>query len=75
MEVNQILEVFIGALIAIVVGVALLPSVYSGVGAVTGNSTLVAGNGSSIALVKILPLIFAVIILVGAVGFLAFRKK
>ena len=75
MEMNEILEVFIGALVAIVVGVAMLPSVFSGVSVVTSNKTLTAGQGSTIGIIKILPLIFGVIILVGAVGFLAFRRR
>ena len=75
MEMNEILEVFIGALVAIVVGVALLPSVFSGVSVVTSNKTLTNGQGSTIGIIKILPLIFGVIILVGAVGFLAFRRR
>ena len=74
MDVKVILEIFIGALIAIVVGVALLPSVFSGVTTVAGNATYKAAYPSTISLVTILPLIFAVIILVGAVMFLTFRE-
>ncbi|MEM3862164.1 MAG: hypothetical protein QW203_06770 [Thermoplasmatales archaeon] len=74
MEVKSILEIFIGALIAIVVGVALLPSVFSGVTTVTNNATYKAAFPSTVSLVTILPLIFAVIILVGAVLFLTFRE-
>lgn len=60
MDMGEVLEVFIGALVAIVVGVALLPSVLIGTNQVTQNKTLANGNTSTIGIVKILPLIFGV---------------
>lgn len=76
MEAMHVLEAFIGALIAIIVGVELAGPVFSSVVGVTGNTTYKSNSNLSgaLALLNILPLIFGVIILVGAVGFIMWRK-
>lgn len=77
METNKILETFIGALITVVVGLALLPAVFNSTTAVTTNANYTSNPhlASTISMAYLVPLIFVILILVGAVSFLMFKRK
>jgi NADH:ubiquinone oxidoreductase subunit 6 (subunit J) len=77
MKMNGVLEAFIGAMIAIVIGLAFLPTIFSSTTAVTNNANYTGNShlSSVISLTYLLPLIFVVIVLVGAVGFIIWRKE
>ena len=76
LKMGNILEIFIGALIAVVVGLAFLPTIFSSTTAVTTNANYTGNKNlaSTISLVYLVPLIFVILIIVGAVSFLMFRK-
>ena len=77
MKMNGVLEAFIVAMIAIVIGLAFLPTIFSSTTAVTNNANYTGNShlSSVISLTYLLPLIFVVIVLVGAVGFIIWRKE
>ena len=77
MKMNGVLEAFIGAMIAIVIGLAFLPTIFSSTTAVTNNANYTGNShlSSVISLTYLLPLIFVVIVLVGAVGFIIWKKE
>lgn len=74
METGTILEMFIGALIAVVIGLAFLPTVFTSAAAVTTNANYTKNFASSVDIVQLLPLLFVIIILVGIVAFIKMRK-
>ena len=76
MDANHVLEAFVGAVIAILVGVELAAPVFTAVTGVTGNTTYKSNANltGALALLNILPLIFGVIILVAAVGFIMWKR-
>jgi cell division protein FtsX len=76
MEAAHVLEAFVGALIAIVVGLAFLPTVLNSTNTVISNATYKGNSNfaSVLSLATLLPLIFVIVILVGAVGFIIWRR-
>ena len=77
MDANHVLEAFVGAVIAILVGVELAAPVFNSVVGVTGNTTYKSNANltGALALLNILPLIFGVIILVGAISFVVLHQS
>lgn len=63
-----------GALIGIVVGLALLPVVYDFANDLTTSGGALAGTSAG-ALVDLLPIVYVIILVAGAVGFIAFSRK
>ncbi len=74
MDASHILEIFIGALIAIVIGIAFLPTVLNSTNSVTSNATYQHNFSPVVSIAQLLPLIFVIVILVGVVGFMKFRE-
>ena len=64
----------IGALIAIVIGLALLPVVYNFANALTTSSGALYGTTAG-GLVDLLPVVYVIILVAGAVGFVATSRK
>lgn len=64
----------IGALIAIVVGLALLPVVYDFANGLTTSGGALAGTTTG-SLVDLLPIVYVIILVAGAVGFIAMSRK
>lgn len=75
-KMSSILEAFIGAMVAVVVGLAFLPTVFNSTTAVTTNSNYTGNSklSSVISITYLLPLIFVIIILVGAVSFIMWKR-
>ena len=68
----QMVGVLIGVVIALVVGVSLIPTIGN---AVTASQTTFAKTTSVGTLVGLLPIIFIAIIILGAVGFMSQQNK
>lgn len=75
MDMSKAIEIFIGALVAVLVGVSLLPSIFSSVSVVTTNATDKAQFGSTMSLVTLLPLLFVIVILIVVVGFIVWKRE
>ncbi len=60
----------LGALLAIVIGVAMLPTITNVIGGLDTATLPVAVTS----LVDLLPILFVIIIVAGAVGYISFRK-
>ncbi len=77
MKMNSILEAFIGAMVAIVIGLAFLPTIFSSTTAVTNNANYTGNShlSSVISITYLLPLIFVIIVLVGAVSFIMWKRE
>ncbi len=76
-KMGLVLEAFIGAMVAVVVGLAFLPTIFTSTTAVTSNANY-TGNShltSVLSITYLLPLIFVIIILVGAVSFIMWRRE
>ena len=75
-KMSSILEAFIGAMVAVVVGLAFLPTVFNSTTAVTTNANYTGNShlSSVISITYLLPLIFVIIILVGAVSFIMWKR-
>lgn len=63
-----------GALIGIVVGLALLPVVYDFANDLTTSGGALYGTSAG-ALVDLLPIVYVIILVAGAVSFIAFSKR
>ena len=76
-KMSSILEAFIGAMVAVVVGLSFLPTVFNSTTAVTTNSNYTGNSklSSVISITYLLPLIFVIIILVGAVSFIMWKRE
>ena len=64
----------IGALIAIVIGLALLPVVYNFANDLTTSGGALDGTTAG-GLVDLLPIVYVIILVAGAVGFVATSRK
>lgn len=64
----------IGALIAIVIGLALLPVVYNFANDLTTSGGALHGTTAG-GLVDLLPIVYVIILVAGAVGFVATSRK
>ena len=76
-KMSSILEAFIGAMVAVVVGLAFLPTIFTSTTAVTSNANY-TGNShltSVLSITYLLPLIFVIIVLVGAVSFIMWKRE
>ena len=76
-KMGLVLEAFIGAMVAVVVGLAFLPTIFTSTTAVTSNANYTSNSHltSVLSITYLLPLIFVIIILVGAVSFIMWRKE
>ena len=76
-KMSSVLEAFIGAMVAVVVGLAFLPTIFTSTTTVTTNSNYTSNShlSSVISITYLLPLIFVIIILVGAVSFIMWRRE
>ena len=64
----------VGALIAIVIGLALLPVVYNFANDLTTSGGALNGTTAA-SLVDLLPIVYVIILVAGAVGFVAISRK
>lgn len=69
MDLNSEIKVIIGALVAVVIGLAFLPTIFSSVNTVATNASYKAAYPSTMSIVTLLPLHFAIVILIVVVGF------
>ena len=76
-KMSSILEAFIGAMVAVVVGLAFLPTIFSSTTAVTSNANYTSNShlSSVLSITYLLPLIFVIIVLVGAVSFIMWKRE
>lgn len=70
-----VVETLIGAMIAIVVGLYLLPTVLSTTSAVTTNATDKSQFSGVVGLTSVIPIIYVVIILVASLTFIVWRGR
>ena len=76
-KMSSILEAFIGAMVAVVVGLAFLPTIFTSTTAVTSNANYTGNShlSSVLSITYLLPLIFVIIVLVGAVSFIMWKRE
>jgi NADH:ubiquinone oxidoreductase subunit 6 (subunit J) len=76
-KMSSILEAFIGAMVAVVVGLAFLPTIFTSTTAVTSNANYTSNShlSSVLSITYLLPLIFVIIVLVGAVSFIMWKRE
>ena len=76
-KMSSVLEAFIGAMVAVVVGLAFLPTIFTSTTAVTSNANYTDNSHltSVLSITYLLPLIFVIIILIGAVSFIMWRRE
>ena len=76
-KMSSILEAFIGAMVAVVVGLAFLPTIFTSTTAVTSNANYTSNShlASVLSITYLLPLIFVIIVLVGAVSFIMWKRE
>lgn len=75
-SMSAIVGTLIAAMVAIVIGLAFLPTVFQSTTTVTGNTTYADNShlASTLNLVYLLPLVFVIIIVVAAVGFILYER-
>ena len=76
-KMSSILEAFIGAMVAVVVGLAFLPTIFTSTTAVTSNANYTSNShlSSVLSITYLLPLIFVIIVMVGAVSFIMWKRE
>ena len=71
----QMVGVMIGIVIALVVGVSLLPTIGNAIKSTAATDPLYGQDTTVITLAGLLPIIFVAMIILGAVGFMASKNR